>query len=128
MARLFATLLAAAAVARPALAAGKSGVRSYIPAAKQASSGNVVSSNVLSLKKGTKAAESARHLRSIKHRIVSSSNSTSGYEHVDNLLSEEYVAEIEFDGVPVQVIIDTGSSDTYVFWCCIIDPSAKRRA
>ncbi|PSR97771.1 aspartic peptidase domain-containing protein [Coniella lustricola] len=41
-------------------------------------------------------------------------NASFAYEHTDDLLSEEYIAEIEWDGVPVQVIIDSGSSDTWL--------------
>lgn len=33
---------------------------------------------------------------------------------MDNLLSAEYIAEIAWNGIPVNVIIDTGSSDTWL--------------
>lgn len=89
-------------------------VRTHIPAAKQASSSNVVSSNVLSIKKSKKAAKSAGYLSSLRSSALSASNYSSGSEPVDNLLSEEYVASIEWDGIPVEVIIDTGSSDTWL--------------
>lgn len=115
MLRLSGSLLAAAALAYPALAA--SSVRSYAPAAKQASSPNVVSSHVLSLKKSgsNKEAKSAGHLRSLRTLGgLIPSNSSSSAEPVDNLESDEYVAEIEWAGVPVEVIIDSGSSDTWL--------------
>lgn len=103
------TVAALAALAHPALAARQYSVRSYTPAASQASSGNKVVSSVLSLKKSTKAARSSKYLSAMQSGIT---NASFAYEHTDNLLSEEYIAEIEWDGVPVQVIIDTGSSDT----------------
>lgn len=114
MARLTAAL-AAMALAYPALAAKEFSFRANTPAAKQASSGHSVSSNVLALKKSGKAAKSSAYLQSMRMGGASSSKTYAyGTEPVDNLLSEEYVAEIEWDGVPVKVIIDTGSSDTWL--------------
>lgn len=102
------------AMAYPALAARQLSVRAYTSAARQASSGNSVTSNVLSLKKGKKAAKSAGYLGHLRTNVSSSSEHSYGAEPVDNLLSEEYVAEIEWDGTPVEVIVDTGSSDTWL--------------
>lgn len=114
MARLSSAILALAALSHPALAARQLSVRTYAPAAKQASSSNVVSSNVLSIKKTGKAAKSAGYLKSMRSGALSASINGTASEHVDDLLSEEYVASIEWDGVPVEVIIDTGSSDTWL--------------
>jgi aspergillopepsin I len=114
MARLTAAF-AAMALAYPALAAKEFSLRANAPAAKQASSGHSVSSNVLALKKSGKAAKSSAYVRSMRVGGASSSNTYAyGSEPVDDLLSEEYVAEIEWAGVPVEVIIDTGSSDTWL--------------
>lgn len=127
MPRLQRALLAAAALASPALvvaaaaaSARQLSVRTHAPAAKQASSADVVTPHVLSLRKskGKKAAKSAGYLGSLRSGVVSSSSSSSnfsyGAEPVDNLQSDEYVAEIEWNGVAVEVIIDTGSSDTWL--------------
>lgn len=108
-------LAAATALAYPALASKEFGFRVSKPAAKRASSGHVVSPNVLALKKSGKAAKSSGYLGSLRAGGGSASQRHAyGAEHVDNLLSEEYVTEIEWDGVPVEVIIDTGSSDTWL--------------
>lgn len=115
MVRLSESVLAIAALTSSTVAARQLGVRVHTPAANQASSANVVSSNVLALKKSKKAAKSAAYLSSLRSNAVSaSSNYSYGAVPVDNLLSEEYVAEIEWDGIPVEVIIDTGSSDTWL--------------
>ncbi|KAF3763818.1 acid protease [Cryphonectria parasitica EP155] len=125
MAHLFNTVVAVTALISPALAA----TRSYTPVARQASSGNVVSSNVLTLKKSTNAARSAQYLRSTRNVVA---NSSYAYEHTDNLLSDEYIAEIEWAGVPVEVIIDTGSSDTWLvqagFTCVDEDGNVQEEA
>lgn len=125
-------LLAATALAYPAgvLAARQLAVRTYAPVAKQASSANVVSSNVLTLKKSKKAAKSAGYLGSLRTGIVSSSSNYSyGAEPIDNLYSEEYVAEIEWDGTSIEVIVDTGSSDTWLvqagFTCVDVDGNVQ---
>lgn len=130
MTRLSETILAAMALAYPTLAARQLAVRTYAPAVKQASSADAVSSHVLTLKKSNKAAKSAGYLSSLRTGIVSSSSNYSyGAEPVDNLLSEEYVAEIEWDGTPVEVIIDTGSSDTWLvqagFTCVDVDGNVQ---
>lgn len=90
------------------------GVRTHAPAAKQASSSNAVSSNVLSLKKSTKAAKSAGYLSSMRSRERHGSNHSFGVEPVANIISEEYIASVEFGGVPYNVILDSGSSDTWL--------------
>ena len=58
-----------------------------------------------------------------------------GSTHLTNLNDLDYVAEIEIDGTPVQVIVDTGSSDFWVvkkgFQCLSNEgepvPVSKRR-
>lgn len=109
-----ALLLAAAALASPALAARQLNVRTHAPAAKKASSADVVSSNVLSLRKGSKAAKSKSYLSSLRSSVVAASNYSYGATPLDNLESVEYVAQIEWDGVAVEVIVDSGSSDTWL--------------
>ena len=107
--------LAATALAYPALAVKEFSFRANTPAAKQASSGHAVSSNVLAMKKSGKAAKSSAYIKSMRAGGASASKTYAyGDEHVDNLLSDEYVANIEWGGVPVEVIIDTGSSDTWL--------------
>lgn len=114
MTRFSSAVFILAALVYPALSARQLSVRTHLPAAKQASSSNVVSSNVLSIKKSKKAAKSAGYLRSLRSGGLSASNYSVGSEPIDNLLSEEYVASIEWDGVAVEVIVDTGSSDTWL--------------
>lgn len=119
MPRLSGALLALAALASPALAGTRQlSARTHAPAARQASSANVVTPHVLSLRKTkTSASRSKAYLASLRSGVTSSSSSSNasyGAEPVDNLQSDEYVAEIEWDGVPVEVIIDTGSSDTWL--------------
>ncbi|KAK2601449.1 hypothetical protein N8I77_010898 [Diaporthe amygdali] len=132
MTRLSGTILAVTAMAYPALAARQPSIRAYTPAAQQASSGNSVTSNVLSLKKGKKAAKSAGHLGTLRSNVSSSSKHRYGAEPVDNLGSVEYVAEIEWDGTPVEVIVDTGSSDTWLvqagFTCVDVDGNVQPEA
>lgn len=125
MARFSSIILALTALVYPALATRQFSVRTYTPAAKQASSSNAVSSNVLSLKKSKKAAKSAGYLSTLKRSTLAVSNSSFGQEPVDNLFSEEYIASIEWAGTPFEVIIDTGSSDTWLvqsgFQCVDVD-------
>ncbi|KAJ4422632.1 hypothetical protein N0V82_002751 [Gnomoniopsis sp. IMI 355080] len=90
------------------------GVRTHAPAAKRASSSNAISSNVLSLKKSRKAAKSAGYLSSMRSRERHGSSHSIGVEPVVNIISEEYIASIEFGGVPYDVLLDTGSSDTWL--------------
>ncbi|ROV93928.1 hypothetical protein VSDG_06253 [Cytospora chrysosperma] len=130
---LLTAAFAAMALVYPALAAKEFSLRANTPAAKQASSGHSVSSNVLALKKNGKAAKSSAYVRSMRVGGASSSKTYAyGSEPVDNLLSEEYVAEIEWDGVPVEVIIDTGSSDTWLvqagFTCVDSDGNLQSEA
>lgn len=114
MARFSSVVLALTALVYPTLATRQLSVRTYTPAAKQASSSNAVSSNVLSLKKSKKAAKSSGYLSTLKRSTLAVSNSSFGEEPVDNLFSEEYIASIEWAGTPFEVIIDTGSSDTWL--------------
>lgn len=119
MPRLSGALLALAALASPALIGARQlSARTHAPVAKQASSANVVTSNVLNLRK-TKSkksvSKSKAYLASLRSSVTATtSNYSYGAEPVDNLQSDEYVAEIEWDGVAVEVIIDTGSSDTWL--------------
>lgn len=125
MARFSSLLLAVIPLVYPALAARQLSVRTYTPAAKQASSSNAVSSNVLSIKKSKKSAKSAGYLSSLKRSTLAGSNSSFGEEPVDNLFSEEYIASIEWAGTAFEVIVDTGSSDTWLvqsgFQCVDVD-------
>lgn len=117
MPRLSGALLALAALASPALVGARQlNARTHAPVAKQASSANVVTSNVLSLRKTKKSvSKSKAYLASLRSSVTAAaSNYSYGAEPVDNLQSDEYVAEIEWDGVAVEVIIDTGSSDTWL--------------
>lgn len=107
------SILALGALSSSALAARQLGVRVHTPAAAQAPSANVVTSNVLNLKKSGKKAKSASYLGSLQAGAITS-NYSYGATPVDNLYSEEYIAEIEWDGVAVDVIVDTGSSDTWL--------------
>lgn len=114
MARLTAAL-AAMALACPTLAAKEFGFRANTPIASQPSSGHALSSHVLTLKKSGKAARSSAYLTSLRAGGASASKQYSyGAEPVDSLFSEEFIAEIEWDGVPFQVIVDSGSSDTWL--------------
>lgn len=97
--------------------AGTSGLgfRVAKPLARRSSSGHTVSSNVLKLKKSGKAAKSSSYLKSLRTTLASNRRRHDyGAIPVDNLLSAEYIAEIAWNGIPVNVIIDTGSSDTWL--------------
>ncbi|KAJ4387873.1 hypothetical protein N0V93_008476 [Gnomoniopsis smithogilvyi] len=129
MARFSNVILALVALVPSSLATRQMSLRTYAPPAKQASSSNAVSSNVLSLKKSKKAAKSAGYLSSMR---VHGSNYSVGSEPLIQLLSEEYVASIEFNGVPMEVIVDSGSSDTWLvqagFTCVDIDGNLQTEA
>lgn len=115
MNRLVFAILAVTMMAYTAVATGGLGVRVTKPLARRTSSGHTVSSNVLQLKKGGKAAKSSSYLETL--RVDSASNGKRhDYEVVPvvNLLSAEYIAEIAWNGIPVNVIIDTGSSDSWL--------------
>lgn len=91
------------------------GFRVTKPLAKWASSGQSVSPNILNLKKGGRAAKSSSYLKSLRTASASDLKRPAyGEKPVDNLLSAEYIAEISWDGIPVNVIIDTGSSDSWL--------------
>lgn len=109
------TMMACTMMACTALATGGLGVRVTKPLARRTSSGHAVSSNVLKLKKGRKAAKSSAYLNSL--RATSASNHKRhdyGAVPVINLLSAEYVTEIAWNGIPVNVLVDTGSSDSWL--------------
>ncbi|KUI55483.1 hypothetical protein VP1G_02815 [Cytospora mali] len=131
MVRLTAAL-AAAVLAYPALAAKELSYRAKTPAVKQATSGHAVSSHVLPIKKSGKAAKSSGYLKSMRAGTSASKKHSYGSEPVDNLDSEEYIAQIEWAGVAVDVIIDTGSSDTWLvqegFTCVDEDGNSQSEA
>lgn len=108
-------ILAITATAYTALATGGLDVRVMKPLARRASSGHGVSSNVLKLKKGSKPAKSSSYLKTLSATSASNHKRHDyGAVPVINLLSAEYIAEIAWDGIPVNVIIDTGSSDSWL--------------
>lgn len=116
MVRVSEGILALGALTSSVSAARQLSARVHTPVATQARSADVVSSNVLSIRKSGKKAKSASYLGSLQAGAISaaSSNYSYGATPVDNLYSEEYIAEIEWDGVAVDVIVDTGSSDTWL--------------
>lgn len=127
----FAHLLFAIATVLQVSTARQYGLKATTPAATQASSEDVISSNVLTLRKsrGT-SSRSSGYLKSMRAGGASSSATFAyGATPLDNLYSEEYVAEIEWAGVPVEVIVDSGSSDTWVvqagFTCVDVDGNVQ---
>lgn len=115
MNRLVFAILAITMMAYTALATGGLAVRVTKPLARRTSSGHAVSSNVLKLKKGRKAAKSSSYLKTL--RATSASNHKRhdyGAVPVINLLSTEYITEIAWNGIPVNVLVDTGSSDSWL--------------
>lgn len=98
-------------------AVGKGGldVRVTKPLARRTSSAHTVSSNILKLKKGTKASKSSSYLKALRPTSASDRR-RHDYRAVPvvDLLSAEYVAEIAWNGIPVNVLIDTGSSDSWL--------------
>lgn len=106
-------ILVVIAMTYTAAATGELGFRVTKPLARRTSSGHSVSSSVLTLKRGGKAAKSSSYLKTL--RAVSAldheRHAHGGAIPVDDLLSVEYVTEIAWNGIPVNVIIDTGSSD-----------------
>lgn len=88
----------------------------YTPASTQDRSADVVSSNVLKLKKSGRKSKSASYLGSLRSGALSDTSSSDGYgtAPLENLNGFEYIVEMEWDGQPFEVIVDTGSSDTWL--------------
>lgn len=108
-------IFAVAAMAHTAATKGGPGFHVTKPLAKRTSSGHSVSSNVLKLKKMAKVAKSSSYLKTL--RATSAPNSKRhdyGAVPVHNLLSAEYITQISWNGIPMNVIIDTGSSDSWL--------------
>lgn len=115
MNRLIFTILAAAAVSLTVVATGELGFRVTKPLARRSSSSNSVSSNVLKLKRGGKPAKSSCYLKNLRAASASIGRRHDyGVIPVDDLLSLEYIAEVSWNGIPVNIIIDTGSSDSWL--------------
>lgn len=108
-------LLAVAAMAYTTVGTSRLGLRVAKPLARRSSSGHTMSSNILKLKKSGKAAKSSSYLKSLRTALASNHRRHDyGAIIVDNLLSAEYITEIAWNGNPVNVIVDTGSSDTWL--------------
>lgn len=115
MKRLIFAILAVTAMAYTAVATGGLGVRVTKPLARRTSSGHTVSSNILKLKKGTKASKSSSYLKSLRATAASDRKRHDyGAVPVVDLLSAEYISEIAWNGIPMNVLIDTGSSDSWL--------------
>lgn len=116
MKRLVFAILVVAAMTYTAAARGELGLRVTKPLAKRTSSGHSVSSNVLKLKRGGKAAKSSSYLRTLRtaSAVDHQRHADGAVIPVDDLLSVEYVTQIAWNGIPVNVIIDTGSSDSWL--------------
>ncbi|KAG8168995.1 hypothetical protein KVR01_001744 [Diaporthe batatas] len=113
---VFAILVTAMTPACMAAAEGELRLRVTKPLARRASNGQSASSNVLTLRKGVKTAKSSSYLKNL--RVASPSNhdrhNGDGLIPVDDILSAEYVTEIAWNGIPVNVLVDTGSSDSWL--------------
>lgn len=108
-------ILALTTTAYTAVAEGGLGVRVTKPLARRTSSTHTISSNILKLKKGTKASKSSSYLKALRAASASDRRRHDyGAVPVVDLLSAEYVAEIAWNGIPMNVLIDTGSSDSWL--------------
>ena len=87
-------------------------VEAAIP--QRAPAPDTVSSHVLRLQKSSSgvASKSSRMLRAMASN--GKSGSSSGITRVNNTQDVEYTAVIDWAGTPVTVIVDTGSSDTWL--------------
>lgn len=108
-------ILAFTTMAYTAVAEGGLGVRVTKPLARRTSSAHAISSNILKLKRGTKASKSSSYLKALRATSASDRRRHDyGAVPVVDLLSAEYVAEIAWNGIPMNVLIDTGSSDSWL--------------
>lgn len=116
MRRLVFTTLVITAMTYTAAAAGELGFRVTKPLSRRTSSGHSASSNVLKLKRGGKAAKSSSYLQTLRaaSALDHERHARGGTIPVDDLLSVEYVTEVAWNGIPINVIIDTGSSDSWL--------------
>lgn len=115
MNRLVFAILALTTMAYTAVAEGGLDVRVTKPLARRTSSAHTVSSNILKLKKGIKASKSSPYLKALRATFASERRMRDyGVVPVVDLLSAEYVAEIAWNGIPMNVLIDTGSSDSWL--------------
>lgn len=115
MNRLVFAIFAVTAMAYTAVATGGLNVRVTKPLARRSSSGNSVSSNILKLEKGVKASKSSSYLKTLRENAASDRKRHDyGAVPMVDLLSAEYVAEVAWNGIPMNVIIDTGSSDSWL--------------
>jgi len=116
MKRLVFAILVVTTMTYTVAATGELGFRVTKPLARRTSSGHSVSSNVLKLKRGGKAAKSSSYLKTLRAASAPDQerHAYGGIIPVDNLLSVEYVTEVAWNGIPVNVIIDTGSSDSWL--------------
>ncbi|KAJ2956072.1 hypothetical protein NQ176_g11345 [Zarea fungicola] len=67
---------------------------------------NAISNHVLSLEKVSRPKGSSKLLRGLARQY--------GATHIDDLFDYEFIATIEWNGTPVKVIVDSGSSDTWL--------------
>ena len=81
-------------------------VRSVVPRAEAAV--DAVSNHVLEISKSNMPSGSSAALRAMAGQEPVS-------DHIKHMFGEEYTTTIEWGGVPVNVILDTGSSDTWLF-------------
>ena len=120
MARSF--TVAALAAAMPSVLAGKFTVNTKAAVAQQAASVDQVSSHVVELQKSGRASRSSSYLKSMRAGADADgffNHQSWGYpgyglENFNNTLDEEYTGVIEWAGQPIDVIMDTGSSDTWL--------------
>jgi hypothetical protein len=121
MARRSLAALAVAAVTIPQALATSFSVNLTPVPASQNSSGLEVSDHVVTLQKGTSKSKSSLYARALGHSTADADgvyhcrgNRGYGIEHLNNTFDIEYLGVVEFAGTPVTVIMDTGSSDTWL--------------
>lgn len=108
-------IVALTTIAYTAVAKGGLDVRVTKPLARRTSSGHTASSNILKLNKGTKASKSSFYLKALRATSTPDRRRHDyGAVPMVDLLSAEYIAEIAWSGIPMNVLIDTGSSDSWL--------------
>ena len=93
-------------------------VKVVSPSRQSSSSSDSISNHVLALQKVKHPSRSSGYLRALGQGPDSADKfgwgPHSGETHINDLFSEEYIATIEWNKKSVQVIVDSGSSDTWL--------------
>lgn len=117
---LFTAAVTALVVASPlaSAAAPQLNVKMVVPPKHRSPSPDVQSSHVLSLQRHPHPSKSSGYLKALSHGLDATNRFSlvphQGQTHMNNLFSAEYITTISWNGERVKVIVDTGSSDTWL--------------